>query len=74
MSTDTEVRIRGLRALVEALGTIEAERFITLILREPFDYTQWQRQLWADKSVDEISKTAMAIRSASPNKGMEPTR
>lgn len=74
MSTDTEVRIRGLRALVEALGTVEAERFITLILREPFDYTQWQRQLWADKSVDEISKAAKAMRSASPNKGMEPMR
>jgi hypothetical protein len=74
MSTDAEVRIRGLRALVEALGTVEAERFITLILREPFDYTQWQRQLWAEKSVDEISQAAMAMRSASPNKGMEPTR
>jgi len=73
MSTDTEVRIRGLRALVEALGTVEAERFITLILREPFDYTQWQRQLWADKNVDELSKAAIAIRSATPTKGMEPT-
>jgi hypothetical protein len=67
MSTDTEVRIRGLRALVEALGTVEAERFITLILREPFDYTKWQRQLWAARSVDEISKAAMALRSAAPN-------
>jgi len=74
MSTDTEVRIRGLRALVEALGTVEAERFITLILREPFDYTQWQRQLWTEKNVDELSQAAMAMRSASPNKGMEPTR
>ena len=73
MSTDTEVRIRGLRALVEALGEVEAERFISLILREQFDYTQWQRQLWADKSVAELSKAAMAMRSASPNKGVEPT-
>ena len=73
MNTDTEVRIRGLRALVEALGTVDAERFITLILREPFDYTQWQRQLWPDRSVDELSKAAMAMRSASPNNGMEPT-
>ena len=53
---------------------MEAERFITLILREPFDYTQWQKQLWTDRSVDELSKAAMAMRSASPNKGMEPTR
>jgi len=73
MSTDTEVRIRGLHALVEALGTVDAERFITLILREPFDYTQWQRQLWADRSVDELSKAAMAMRDASPNQGSDPT-
>jgi hypothetical protein len=72
--TDTEVRIRGFRALVEALGTVEAERFISLILREPFDYTQWQRQLWADRSVDELSKAAMAMRNASPNKDTEPSR
>ena len=74
MSTDTEVRIRGLRALVEALGPVEAERFITLILREPFDYTSWRRQLWAEKSVDELSKAAMEWRRTAPNKGMEPTR
>src|SRR4029453_6373947 len=67
MNTDTEVRIRGLRALVEALGTVEAEGFITLTLCEPFDYTQWQRQLWTDRSVDELIKAAMAMRSASPN-------
>ena len=74
MSTDTEVRLRGLQALVEALGTVEAERFITLILREPFDYTQWQRHLWAEKSVDDISKAAMELWHVTPGKGMEPTR
>ena len=73
MSTDTEVRIHGLRALVEALGTVEAERFITLILHEPFNYTEWQKQLWAEQGVDEISKAAMSMRSTLPNKGMEPT-
>jgi hypothetical protein len=74
MSTHTEVRTRGLRALVDALGPVEAERFITLILREPFDYTNWQKQLWAEKSVDELSKAAMKWRRAAPNKGVEPTR
>ena len=74
MSTDTEVRIRGLRALVEALGTVEAERFITLILREPFNYTDWQRHLWADRSVDDISKAAMKLRSGPSKEGKEPTR
>jgi len=39
-----------------------AERFITLINREPFDYTEWQRNLWNDKSIEELSKAAMARR------------
>lgn len=72
MRTDTEVRIHGLRALVDSLGPVEAERFIALILREPFDYTKWQRQLWSGKNVEEISKAAMELRNASPNKQMTP--
>ena len=67
MNTDTEIRMRGLRALVEALGQVEAERFITLMLRDPFDYTSWQRQLWIEKSVEELSKAAMEWRRAAPN-------
>lgn len=64
MSTDAEVRVQGLKVLVEALGPVEAERFISLILREPFDYTQWQVQLWEQKSVEEISRAAMNLRNA----------
>ncbi len=72
MKTDTEVRLDGLRALVDALGTVEAERFISLMLREPFDYTTWQRHLWAEKSVREISKAAMDLRTSSPTKKSQP--
>ena len=55
MRTDTEIRVQGLRALVEVLGIVEAEKFISLILRESFDYTQCQQNLWPDKSVAEIA-------------------
>jgi len=72
VKTDTEVRLAGLRALVDALGTVEAERFVTLMLREPFDYTTWQRHLWAEKSVNEISKAAMELRTSSPTKKLQP--
>jgi len=58
MSTDAELRTRGLRALVDALGPVEAELFITLMLRDPFDYTSWQGQLWVDKQVDDISNAS----------------
>lgn len=62
MRTDTEIRVQGLRALVDVLGIVEAEKFISLILREPFDYTKWQQNLWPDRSVAEISKAAMEQR------------
>ena len=60
--TDTEVRIKGMEALMTALGEVHAERFITLMLREPFDYTEWHKTLWHDKTVEEISRMAMERR------------
>lgn len=64
MFTDTEIKTTGFRALVAALGDVQAERFIALIQREPFDYTQWQRTLWPDKSIEEVSRAAMKQRQA----------
>ena len=60
--TDTEIKLQGMEALITALGEVQAEKFISLILREPFDYTVWQRKLWNDRSVEEISKMAMIRR------------
>ena len=62
MITDTEIKIKGVQVLTEYLGAIEAERFVALIQREPFDYTKWQRELWKDKTVEEISREAMDFR------------
>jgi len=61
MITDTEVKIKGVQALTKSLGNVGAERFIALIQREPFDYTKWQRTLWKDQSVEEVSRAAMKI-------------
>ncbi len=64
MITDTEIRIRGLQILTDHLGDVEAERFIALIQREPFDYTKWRQGLDEDLSIEEISKKAMALKKA----------
>jgi hypothetical protein len=48
MITDTEIKMKGIRVLIESLGEVEAERFIALMQREPFDHTKWQRSLWAE--------------------------
>ncbi len=57
--TDNEIKLQGIEALISSLGEVQAERFISLILREPFDYTEWQKKLWPDKSIEEISSMAM---------------
>lgn len=62
MITDTEIKMKGIKALIETLGEVQAERFISLIMREPFDYTKWQRSLFEDKTVEEISSAAMRLR------------
>ena len=62
MKTDTEIKLQGMEALIQSLGEVEAERFISLMGREPFDYTRWQRTLWALKTWDELSQQAMQNR------------
>ena len=57
--TDNEVKLKGIEALIYSLGEVQAERFISLILRDPFDYTEWQKKLWPDKTIEEISSMAM---------------
>jgi hypothetical protein len=60
--TDEELKVQGVRALVAALGDVEAERFVSLLTRAPFDYTKWQAGLWPDAGVDELSREAMRMR------------
>lgn len=54
MMTDTILKCKGFDALTKSLGLVDAERFISLILREPFDYTEWQRDLYKDVPLDEF--------------------
>jgi len=63
LKTDTEIKIDGTKALLNTLGEVEAERYISLITREPFDYTRWQKDLWKDKTVEELSQAAMELRN-----------
>jgi hypothetical protein len=59
MYAEMALRNQGLKVLINSLGKVEAERFISLIIREPFDYTEWQRDLFNDMSVKELSNLAM---------------
>jgi len=63
--SDTEVKQKGLGALLEALGEVDAERFITLLNRDPFDYTLWQRNIFENMDIKQISSKAMYLRKKS---------
>lgn len=62
MLTDIQIKKKGLKALIDKLGDVGAEKFISMIIKEPFDYTQWQRLLWTEQSVDQVSEKAMQHR------------
>jgi len=62
MITDEELKVQGMRALIAALGDVEAERFVSLLTRATFDYTKWQASLWPDAEVEELSREAMRWR------------
>lgn len=62
MITDTEIKSQGMKLLVKNLGIVEAERFVALIQREPFNYTEWKQNHWKDKTVKEIHKEAADFR------------
>ncbi|MDR1975401.1 MAG: hypothetical protein LBQ18_00260 [Campylobacteraceae bacterium] len=59
MYDEISLRDRGMKVLIDNLGKVEAERFISLIIREPFDYTKWQKSLFDDLSVKDLSALAM---------------
>ena len=49
----------GINCLIEKLGVLETEIFISHILRESFDYTAWQKEHYADISVHELNQKAV---------------
>ena len=59
MRTDAVIKSVGFQALFEKMNPVEAERFIILLKREHFDYTQWRQSLWEDMTVEELSRRAM---------------
>ncbi|MCL2746450.1 MAG: hypothetical protein FWE48_05125 [Coriobacteriia bacterium] len=67
MTSETVLKNEGLQLLTKHLGMVEAERFIALMAREPFDYTEWRRDKFDDVSLEELSAAAMKHVSAKRN-------
>lgn len=58
MKTEAEIRMKGMQALIRALGLVEAERFLAAVSRDKFDYTEWRRTGLPTMTIEEISAAA----------------
>lgn len=64
-----EIVNKGMRCLTEQLGTVEAERFIAAVIRDRFDYTEWQKEFFDAKAADEFHENALEYAMENPYEG-----
>ena len=58
MKNETALKVEAMDILAEKLGLVDAERFIDIIKKDNFDYTQWRKTLWNDKTLTQIYEEA----------------
>lgn len=64
-----EIVNRGMRCLTEQLGVIEAEKFVAAIIRDKFDYTEWQKEYFDAKAADEFHEESIEYAARNPYEG-----
>lgn len=58
MRTETALKAEAIDLLLKTFGVLETERFIASIKNNNFDYTEWHKTLWRDKTIEEIHRMA----------------
>lgn len=58
MKTDAMIKREGFKVLKEKLGLVEFERFLMIISREKFNYTEWRKNLFEEESLEDLAKKA----------------
>ena len=69
LNSTAEIMNRGMRCLLEGLGVVEAEQFISVVIREKFDYTKWQKDFFDKIPEDLLMSEAIAFDKAHPFQG-----
>jgi hypothetical protein len=49
----------GMECLLNNLGVLETEIFISYLLRERFDYTEWQKEYFKDIQLEDFIEEAV---------------
>ena len=66
MTNTAEIMNKGVSILLKNMGALETEQFISVIIREQFDYTKWQREFFENVSSDEFYSAAVEYDKAHP--------
>ncbi len=66
MNTEAEIRVKGMQALIGALGLVDAERFMAATSRDRFNYTEWRRLGLPDMGLQELAAAANQMSSDLP--------
>lgn len=69
MNTEAEIRVKGMQALIGALGLVDAERFMAAASRDRFNYTEWRRLGLPDMDLQELAAEANQMSAAMAQPG-----
>lgn len=64
--SDSELTMRGMNLLKEEFGPVDAERFVYVMTRDGFDYTEWQQGLFAGETVRSLGEKMIAFEPQKP--------
>ena len=64
-----EILSRGMKCLVDNMGILEAEHFISTVMREKFDYTKWQKDYFDSFTPEQIHSQAVLYEKEHPYQG-----
>ena len=59
--SDSELTMKGMNLLKDAFVPVDAERFVYVMTRDGFDYTEWQRDLFKGETVRSLGEKMMAF-------------
>ena len=60
---------RGMKCLTDHMDVIDAEAFISIIIREKFDYTEWRRKYFDAMELGEYHEKAVEYAKTHPYRG-----
>ena len=68
MRNTATVMEEGITVLIKNLGILDTELFISTLLKEPFDYTEWRKEHYADLDISpaEFNRQATEYDKSNP--------